>query len=217
MIEDKELDKIIENHSNEIEKIDENNENKKIANVTQSTKFSDVVDNAKINIIKEASIENGSNNKFVADLKDKLKEAAIESANLEKDKQSLERKNLELEQNYLKTKTELEQQKQSQNKWTNKEKSREYHYNGLKDIMQFLRINNPMCIPLMYLFAIIGSPLYLIWTLIISPIGTLICGTKDNERPKSVKGAIYTILCITLIIAVGFLIYACCHFWFKWF
>lgn len=186
----------------------------KIDNITKSTKFSDVVDDAKINIIKEAS---ANDEKFVADLKNKLKEAATEAAELEKDKQTLERKNLELEENYIKTKTELEQQTQSQNKWTNKEKAREYHYNGLKDIMLFLHINNPMCIPLMYIFAVIGSPLYLVWTLILSPIGTLICGTKDNERPKSVKGAIYTILCLALVILVAFSVYACGHFWFKWF
>lgn len=186
----------------------------KISNVTQATAFTNAIDSAKIETIKRASAED---DKFNEDFKAELKQAVLKSAQLEKEKQELEKKNIELQQNYVKTKSELETQIQSVNKWENKRKAREYHYNGLKDIMLFIHINNPMCIPLMYIFAVLVSPIYLVWTLILAPLGTLIAGTKDQERPKLVKGAIYTILCVALVLVLVLLFYACGHFWFKWF
>lgn len=189
-------------------------QNSLISNITQQTEFSKTLDKANIEILKEASAED---KKFVDDLKKEVKEAALKSAQLEKDKQELERKYIELQQNYIDTKNELEKQIQNENKWTNREKRRQYHYNGLKDIMEFVHINNPMCIPLMYLIAFIVSPIYLIWTLILCPLGTLIGGTKDNNRPRLVKGAIYTILCLALVIALAFSVYAVMHFVFRWF
>lgn len=185
-----------------------------IENITKATDFSNAIDSAKIETIKRASAED---DKFNEDFKTELKQAVLKSAQLEKEKQELEKKNIELQQNFIKTKSELETQKQSVNKWENKQKAREYHYNGLKDIMLFVHINNPMCIPLMYIFAILVSPIYLVWTLILAPLGTLIAGTKDQERPKLVKGAIYTILCIALVCVLALAIYACMHYLFKWF
>ena len=195
-------------------KLSQNLPNNQITNITMSTPFSDVIDNAKIETIKRASAED---DKFNEDFKNELKQAVLKSAQLEKEKQELEKKNIELQQNYIKTKNELENQIQSVNKWDNKQKAREYHYNGLKDIMLFVHINNPMCVPLMYIFAFLISPIYLVWTLILAPIGTLIAGTKDQERPKLVKGAIYTILCIALVLVLAILFYACGHYWLKWF
>ena len=194
--------------------LSQNLSNNQITNITMSTPFSDVIDNAKIETIKRASAED---DKFNEDFKNELKQAVLKSAQLEKEKQELEKKNIELQQNYIKTKNELENQIQSVNKWDNKQKAREYHYNGLKDIMLFVHINNPMCVPLMYIFAFLISPIYLVWTLILAPIGTLIAGTKDQERPKLVKGAIYTILCIALVLVLAILFYACGHYWLKWF
>lgn len=190
------------------------NEVQPIGNVTQATAFSDAIDTAKIDTIKKASAEDEN---FNNDFKRELKSAVLKSAQLEKEKQELEKRNIELQQNYIKTKNDLETQTQSVNKWDNKQKAREYHYNGLKDIMLFVHINHPMCIPLMYLFAVLVSPIYLVWTLILAPIGTLIAGTKDQERPKLVKGAIYTILCIALVCAVAFGFYAVGHYIFNWF
>lgn len=190
------------------------NQDKQIGNVTQATEFTNAIDTAKIETIKRASAED---DKFNEDFKAELKEAVLKSAQLEKEKQELEKKNIELQQNYVKTKNELETQTQSVNKWENKQKAREYHYNGLKDIMLFVHINNPMCIPLMYIFAVLIAPIYLVWTLILAPLGTLIAGTKDQERPKLVKGAIYTILCVALVAIIVLLFYAVGHFWFKWF
>lgn len=185
-----------------------------VGNITQQTEFSKAIDSAKIETIAKASAED---KQFNDDFKNELKQAVLKSAQLEKEKQELEKKNIELQQNYIKTKSELETQTQSVNKWENKERARLYHYNGLKDIMLFVHINNPMCIPLMYFIAIIVSPIFLIWTLIISPIFTLIAGTKDGERPKLVKGAIYTILLIALVVGLIYAFYALGHYLLHWF
>lgn len=199
---------------NENKDLDKPLQKQQIDNLTKSTDFSNAIDKAKIETIKRASAED---EKFNEDFKTELKQAVLKSAQLEKEKQELEKKNIELQQNYIKTKNELETHTQSVNKWENKQKAREYHYNGLKDIMLFVHINNPMCIPLMYIFAILVSPIYLLWTLILCPIGTLIAGTKDQERPKLVKGAIYTILCVALVCILALLFYACGHYLFNWF
>lgn len=197
-----------------LEKKAELKSHKEIANITKATAFTEMMDEAKQHIMKEASAED---EKFIQALKNEIKEAGLKSAQLEKEKQELEIENIALEQNYIQTKNELESQKQKVNKWENKQKAREYHYNGLKDIMEFIHINNPMCIPLMYLFAFIISPIYILWTVLLCPLGTLIAGTKDNNRPQFVKGAIYTILLIALILAVVLGGYAVMHYWLNWF
>ena len=197
-----------------LDKRAEMSQQKEIANITKATVFSEKMDEAKINIITEASAEDP---KFIEALKNEIKEAGLKSAQLEKEKQELEIQNIALQQNYIQTKNELESQKQKENKWENKQKARQYHYDGLKDIMEFIHINNPMWLPLMYILAIIISPIYIAWTVFLCPFGTLIAGTKDNNRPKLVKGAIYTILLIALIAVVFFGGYAVMHYLLKWF
>ena len=185
-----------------------------VSNLTKPTTFSQVVDEAKVSTVQQAAVED---KKFVEDFKKELKEATLKSAQLEKEKQELEKQNIELEQSYIRTKNELEEQKQKSNKWDNKEKERTYHYNGLKNIMEFIHITSPMNIYLMYILAILVAPVYLIWTLILCPLGTLICGSPESDRPKLVKGAIYTLLIVTLSIALIFGVYACMHYTFGWF
>lgn len=197
-----------------LEKKAEERASKEIANVTKATDFTNAVDKAKLNLISEAS---ANDEKFIQELTNELKEAVKKSAQLEKEKQELEVKHIELEKNFIKTKNDLETNKQKEDKWENRQKAREYHYNGVKDIMKFVHINHPMNPFLMYFITLLIMPVYLAWTLIICPIGTLIAGTNDNNRPKLVKGAIYTLLLIALVVAVVFGAYAVMHYWFNWF
>ena len=186
----------------------------KVDNLTASTRFTDKVDDAKVNVLADASANDA---KFVEDFKEKLKEATLKAAELEKQKQEFENKYIELNKQYIETKTQLEKQTQQQNKWANKEKARQYHYNGLKDIMEFLHIKSPMNIYIMYVLAIITSPIYLVWTLIISPIWTIIVGKDNEDRPKAVKGAIWTLSLIFCAVLLVFFIYAVGRFKFGWF
>ena len=184
-----------------------------VANITQATEFSKAIDEAKIGTIQRASAED---EKFNEDFKSELKQAVLKSAQLEKEKQELEKKNIELEQQYIQTKAEKETQTQSVNKWDNMRAKRQYHYDGLKDIMDFLHIDHPMCVWLMYVFALIASPIYLIKVLILSPLATLIGGTKAGDRPKLVKGAVYTLLCVFLVAIIAVLVYLAGHHWCNW-
>lgn len=187
---------------------------KPIQNLTKETEFTKAVEDAKISTVARASAED---NKFNEDFKQELKEAVLKSAQLEREKQELEKKNIELQQQYIQTKKEKEEQTQSENKWDNMRARRQYHYDGLKDIMDFLHIDHPMCVWLMYLFAIIASPIYLLKVLILSPLATLIGGTRAGDRPKLVKGAIYTILCVFLVAIIVVVVYLAghhlCHWW----
>ena len=185
----------------------------KIESLTAETAFSRAIDSAKIKTVEEAS---ANDTQFLEDFKNKLKEATLKAAELEKQKQELDSQYLELQQNYIKTKTELEKYQQRENAWTDKEKARQYHYNGLKDIMEFMQIKNPMWIPLMYFLAVIISPIYLVWTLLISPVLTLIAG-KDSERPRIVKGGIWTLALVFSVILIVFFVYAVGKFCFGWF
>ena len=186
----------------------------KLESLTASTKFTEKIDDAKLSVIQEASINDP---KFVEDFKNKLKEATLKSAELEKQKQELENQYIVLQQEYITTKKELEKQQQQEHKWSNKEKARVYHYNGLKDFMQFLGIQSPGCVPLMYILAVAISPLYLLWTLLLSPIWTLIVGKNAKDRPMAVKGAIWTLSLIFCLILVIYFAYAVGKFWFGWF
>lgn len=186
----------------------------KLEALTASNKFTETIDDAKVNVVQEASINDP---KFVEDFKNKLKEATLKSAELEKQKQELENQYITLQQEYITTKRDLEKQQQQENKWSNKEKARQYHYNGLKDIMQFIGIQSPGCIPWMYILAVIISPVYLLWTLLLSPVWALIAGKNTTDRPMAVKGAIWTVSLIFCTALVVFFIYAIGRFCFGWF
>ena len=59
-----------------------------IENITKATDFSNAIDSAKIETIKRASAED---DKFNEDFKTELKQAVLKSAQLEKEKQELEK------------------------------------------------------------------------------------------------------------------------------
>ena len=126
-----------------------------IKRVTEQTEFSDAIDKAKVETLTDAA---AYDDKFVSDFKAELKNAALKAAQLEKEKQELEKKNILLQQQFIKTQDELEAQKQRVNDWNNKRDKRQYAYDGLKDIMLFINVQNPMWQPLMYSLAFLVSP-----------------------------------------------------------
>lgn len=209
-----ELNDAIKQRENELDLAPIDKPQTKLQSLTAETEFSKVIDNAKIKTVEDAS---ANDKQFLEDFKNKLKEATLKSAELEKQKQELENQYIALQQEYVTTKRELEKQQQQENKWSNKEKARQYHYNGLKDIMLFIGMQSPGCIPWMYTLAVLISPVYLIWTLLVSPIWTLIVGKDAKDRPMAVKGAIWTITLVFCTALVIFFIYAVGRFCFGWF
>ena len=171
-----------------------------VRNVTEKTEFSEAVDRGKINILNEAYT---NDKKFQDDLKKELKEATLKAAQLEQEKQSLEKQNVKYAQELLETQQKLNQNKQAEDKWENKQKSRQFHYNGVKDIMLFVGIKEPMNIFLLYIFVIVLFIPFFASKLVKGTFGALISGGENGkDRPKEVKGFLYTLFAILCLIVV---------------
>lgn len=176
-----------------------------------STQFSRHVDDAKLDVLREAT---ATDNRFVEDFKQELKEATLKLAQVEKSKAEaedakaqLEKKNIEYQQELVETKQQLNAYKQASDKWDNKQKAREFHYNGVKDVMTCIGIKNPMCIPLLYAMFPIAFCFFLLKVVVTATFGNLLCGAIDADRPKAARGFLWTILSLFVTALVGAAIY----------
>lgn len=168
-----------------------------LSNVTAANSFTKAVDTAKLNVLQDAS---ANDKKFTDDFKGKLKEATLKLAEVEREKANLEKQNIEYHQEILETQQLLNEQKQAEDKWTNKQKQREFHYAGVRPIMEFVGIKQPMNIVLLYSLTLFLLPFFLFAKFWKGTIGALIVGAEDSDRPKAVRGFLYTLLAI---VAVG--------------
>lgn len=184
--------------------IPNNNNAGRVGNLNAPTRFSDAVDDAKLKSLKIAS-ENDA--KFVKDFQDKLKEATLKLAETEREKAKLEQQNIKFEQELLETQQELNEQQQYANEWEHKQRSREYHFNGVKPIMKFVGIESPMNLALLYFLTLVLLLPFLISKLIKGTIGALVAGASDSNRPREVKGFIWTVLGMFTLLALSALVY----------
>jgi len=175
-----------------------------ITNVTAKTSFTEAIDIAKIKTVEEASV---NDEKFRKEFTEKLKDATIKLAEVEEEKAGLEKQNILYHQELLNTQQELNEQLQAENQWANKEKRREYHYNGVKPILMFVGIKEPMNIAILYILTSILIPFYLANKLIAGTIGALISGASDDNRPKAVKGFLFTLLAVTCAGLLAVMVY----------
>lgn len=175
-----------------------------ITNVTAKTSFTEAIDVAKIKTVEEASV---NDEKFKKEFTEKLKDATIKLAEVEEEKAGLEKQNILYHQELLNTQQELNEQLQAENQWANKEKRREYHYNGVKPILMFVGIKEPMNIAILYILTSILIPFYLANKLIAGTIGALISGASDDNRPKAVKGFLFTLLAVTCAGLLAVIVY----------
>jgi hypothetical protein len=175
-----------------------------ITNVTAKTSFTEAIDIAKIKTVEEASV---NDEKFRKEFTEKLKDATIKLAEVEEEKAGLEKQNILYHQELLNTQQELNEQLQAENQWANKEKRREYHYNGVKPILTFVGITEPMNLVVLYFLTAILVPFYLLNKLIAGTIGALISGASDANRPKAVKGFLFTLLAVTCAGLLAVMVY----------
>lgn len=180
------------------------------------SEFSKHVDTAKLEVLKEAT---STDNRFVEDFKKELKEATLKLAQVEKSKAEaenaraeLQKKNVDYEKELVQTKQQLNVFQQAADKWQNKEKAREFHYNGVKDVMMCIGIKNPMCIPLLYLMFPIAFCFFIIKVVITATFGNLLCGAIDSDRPKAARGFLWTVLGIFVAALVAAAIYCFIRF-----
>lgn len=189
-------------------------QSRQLDRVTRATEFSQTLDKSNINILKDAAV---TDQKFVKDLKREIKEAALKNAQNEKEKQELEKQNTEYARELLETQQQLNKLQQVQDKWDNREKRRQFHYNGVRPIMEFVGIKTSMNLICLYFLTIVLTPFYLINKFFKGTIGALVFGAEDSNRSKAMKGFLWTMLALIMIIIIGFSVYAMGHYVFKWF
>lgn len=177
--------------------------------VNAPTAFTEAVDKAKIATITDKA---ATDKRFLTEFTDNVTDAALISAQVEQERQRLEKQVVVYEQELLETKQQLNKLEQQNTKWEKRQKRRQFFYDGVKPIMKFVDINEPMNILLTLLFTVILCPFFLLNKLGKGTIGTLLSGATDDNRPKAVKNFIWTMLgilvaaIIVAIILVVFLV-----------
>lgn len=223
MVEDKELDLELEKRN--LSKGDNFQEQKveetAVANVSQprdistaemtnddfspiSSEFAKRMDDVKVQVLENASNEDKN---FVDTVKANLKDAAVKHTEVEQKKAEYVKQKVQFEQEKLETKQKENVHQQQEDKWSNRQKRRQYHYDGVKPIMQFVGIETPMNLFLLYFLTVILVWFYLLNKLIKGTIGAIIAGASDSDRPKAVKGFLWTVVGAITVVILAILIY----------
>lgn len=178
----------------------------RLHNVNEETDFSKKIQEGMVNIVKEAY---ANDKEFKDDIQDKAKTSAQEYANLEKDKAELERQNLQYASELLETQQALNEYKQAEHKWDNQRSRRQFVYDGVKPIMEWIGVKEPMNI-----FLMCFCVFWLIIPFIIGkPIEALIVGANPNDRVKQAKAWLWTLLALVCTgIVITAIIVPCVYF-----
>jgi Rad3-related DNA helicase len=171
-----------------------------VRNVNQESEFTKNVEDAKVNILKESATDE----RFVNSLREQIKQATLKATELEREKQELEQQNVKYASELLQTQQELNKHNQTENTWENKKKARQYHYDGVKPIMEFIGIKTSMNVFLLYLLVAVLIVPFIASKLASGTFGALVTGgDAGKDRPKAVKGFLFTlfaVLCVILFV-----------------
>lgn len=198
MIDDEELDALIESRRS-----------KQSSDLQSKSAFQSKMDEAKVNILMTAATEDES---FVKEVTNTVKQAAIQSATNEQKTAELDGQKISLESEKIDREQRQTQQLVAEDKWTNLQKRRQFHYDGVKPIMESIGVSQPMNLLLLYTLTIFILPFYMISKLIKGTIGVLLCGAEDGNRSKMAKGFIWTVLSIVVLLVM----LAACYLFLKW-
>lgn len=161
------------------------------------TTFRDAAEKIKIGLLENAQ-ENDIN--FQADIQTELKSAMTEISKLEK-------QNAELESQKIATQQKLNDYVQQTNAWTNKQQRREFHFNGVKPVMEYVGIHTPMCLVFLYILTVIITPFFLVSKLLKSTVGLIINEAATTEK-NSVRIFLWGIVAlITTVILAAIIIF----------
>ena len=166
--------------------------------------FTDRMDDVKLKILQDAS---ASDEKFVKTIKDNVKEAAVVNTEVEREREAFAKQSVQYEREKLSTKQQKNTIEATEDKWANREKRREFHYNGVKPIMEFVGISKPMNLALLYFLSFILVWFFLLSKLWRGTIGALIAGAEDANRPRTVKGFLWTLLGLIAVCVLAALVY----------
>lgn len=169
-----------------------------------SSNFADKMDEVKIEVLKTASKED---EKFVTTIKDNLKGAAVTHTEVEQEKASLTKQQVEFESDKLSAAQARVAHIAKEDKWENLRKKREYHYDGVKPIMQWIHVNSPMNLFFLYLVAVVTLPFFLLDIFCKATIGNLLAGASNQDRSKAVKGFLWTLIAVISVFAILIIVY----------
>ena len=165
------------------------------------TAFTDAVDKAKVATLTEGA---ATDQRFVSEFTSQIKNAALESAKVEQERQRLEKQAVAYEQELLETKQQLNKLEQQNTKWEKRQKRRQFFYDGVKPIMLFMDIKEPTNILFALIITIIAFPIFLVGKIVRATLGNLLVGATDADRPKAVRSFLATILGISVVIILAF-------------
>lgn len=168
------------------------------------TEFSKRMEVVKQNVLEQASVED---REFVKKVTETLKSAAVKTVEVEENKAELEKQKVKFQSEILETGQAKNKHVAKEDKWANKEKRRLYAYNGVKPIMLFVGINEPLNLTLLFILTVILSPFFLLSKLLNGTIGALVSGACDQDRPKAVKGFLWTLIGVIAVMATLMVIY----------
>lgn len=168
------------------------------------SKFVTVIDKIKRDIINDAQKNNPN---FVQNVTNKVQNVIVKNLEVEEKLADFEKQKIELSGEKVDTAKQQNALTANENIWTNKEKCREYHYNGVKPIMKFVDIDEALNLPLLYFLTVVLFPFFLFAKFIKGTFGALLTGASDNSRSKAVKGFLWTILAIVILLIILAIIY----------
>ena len=181
----------------------------KVANVNQSTEFTNAIEKAQVGVIQDAF---KNDPEFIEGVVKKLKDVTKKYAELEESKAKLENQNVTYASELLETQQRLNDYTQKSDAWEDKRKARQFHYDGVAPIMTGVGINKAMNIVMLYILVTILTPFFLFGKLIKGTIGNLIAGAEDGKRGKMVQGFLWTVLALIVVMAVTIAVY----FFLQW-
>lgn len=171
---------------------------------TPTAQFGAAMEQVKLNVLAEASVED---EQFVDKVKGTLKRAAVKHTEVEERRADFEKQKVDFASEVLQTEQQKNEYRAIEDKWANRERKRQYHYNGVKPIMMFVDIKEPLNLFLLYLLTIVLAPFFLLSKLFRGTIGALIAGASDGDRPRAVKGFLWTLIAVIAILAIAVVIY----------
>jgi len=177
-----------------------------VSNITAPNDFQANVSKGLNAVVAEAY---ANDEKFKQEITDTAKHSAQEYAELEKDRAELERQNVQYASELLETQQQLNQFQQADHKWDNQRSKRQFVYDGVKPIMQWVGIGEPMNIGLMVFLTILLTIPFIFG----KPLQALIVGANPDDRKKQAQGYLWTLLALVLTaLVIIAIVVPCKHF-----
>ena len=201
-LQDKELDELLEKKQHGIVESE-------VKPPFAKSAFAEQMETVKVDVLENAQ---ETDEKFVETVKTNLKRAAVTATEVEQEKQAFEKQQVVAESGKLEREQLQVEHGIKEDAWLNRQKRRQYHFDGVKPIMNFVGITEPMNLFVLYFLTTVLIPFFLLAKLWAGTIGALICGASDSNRPKAMKGFIWTVLGLVLLV----MLFCAVYLFLKW-